>query len=214
MLSTTDHLATVAEEIEQVDLEIAAEQETLEDEEVNSSGSDLQFSDSENHMRFNSTDNSKLDSMISPFKSSRAHNRHNSTDNSKLESMISPFKSSRARPYDDSDMSSLNYSQNSARAAGLSRRMAGTKAGISRLETVLAEKEAHIEELKLQIEFKGTEISTFQKATVDLSMHRGKAAKQGSLISKARKKEKALESRLREQAATIESDRKAMARLH
>ena len=118
LLSTTDHLATVAEEIEQVDLEIAAEQETLEDEEVNSSGSDLQFSDSENHMRFNSTDNSKLDSMISPFKSSRAHhNRHNSTDNSKLDSMISPFKSSRARPYDDSDMSSLNYSQNSARNA-------------------------------------------------------------------------------------------------
>ena len=36
MLSTSDHLATVAEEIEQVDLEIAGEQDTLEDEEIGS----------------------------------------------------------------------------------------------------------------------------------------------------------------------------------
>ena len=113
-------------------------------------------------MRFNSTDNSKLDSMISPFKSSRAHHmRHNSTDNSQLDSLISPFKSSRPKAYDDTDVSGFNSSRNSHRDAGLSRRMAGTKAGISRLEKILSEKDARIEELKLQIEFKGTEIATY-----------------------------------------------------
>ena len=70
MLSTTDHLATVAEEIEQVDREIADEQATVSEE--TSSSEDLAFSESENRIRFNSTDNSKLDSIISPFKSSRA----------------------------------------------------------------------------------------------------------------------------------------------